>query len=116
MRAWFLPYGYLDMQRLVSQHNEVHGLTTVILKGNKWGQISEQFRYSLHYLEHVHQKCVDELAARATRAGRSPELHTTHYPEFPGIHRSKDFKPTREDLHTDVTQLRSKWEAEGDLS
>lgn len=115
MRVWFIPYGYLDSQRLVSQHNEVHGLTTVILKGDKWGSISDEFKHSVHFLETIHQRCVDELAVRARLAGREvANPHPSPYvTEYPGIHRTKAYKPTRAQLETDVKQLRAKWEAEG---
>lgn len=113
MRVWFIPYAYLDSRRLVSQHNECHGLTTVILKGGKWGSIADQFKHSLHFLEEVHERCVVELGKRAERAGRTQGPHTTAYPEYPGIRRSRDFRPTREQLTRDVQQLREKWEGEG---
>lgn len=114
MRIWHIPYCYLDSQRLVSQHNEIHGLTTVILKGKTWGSISGQFKHSVPYMEAIHTRCVDELAKRAKLAGRTVAPHTTDFPrEYPGIHRSRQFKPTREDFMQDVQQLRAKWEAEG---
>lgn len=118
MRVWHLDYGYLDSRRLVSQHNEVHGLTTVILKGNRWGQVSEQFKYALDYLEKVHSRCVSELKIREDLKRGKPcphggTIHTSPYPEYPGIRRSVGFKPTGADFVKDTKELRAKWEAEG---
>jgi hypothetical protein len=115
MRIWLIPYSYLDQQRLLSQHNEIHGLSTVILKGGKWGSISDQFKESVHFMREIHERCVREMAIRAERQGKASS-HTSPFIEIdkiPPHHKTKDYKPTREELETDVKQLRAKWEREG---
>jgi hypothetical protein len=114
MRIWHLPYSYLDGQRLLSQHTEVHGLGTCIAKGRQWGSITAQFADKTAYLTLTHEKCVAELAVRSGRD--QDEYLATHPSPFdttrfdPGSYHS--YRPTREDLTTDVLQLRDKWEKE----
>jgi len=113
LRVWFIPYGYLDGQRLVSQHNEVHGLTTVILNGKRWGSISDQFATSVDYLESIHQRCVDELALRAELSGRPVSPHPSSFKPYPPSFATTPFRLTKAMQRTDVEHLRAKWEAEG---
>ncbi len=115
MRIWFIPYCYLDSQRLQSQHLEVHSLLTVILKGKKWGRISDEFKHSCQNLLECHEKCVIEMEVRAAMKGRQ-STHLTPIKtkdEIPLIHTSRPYKYSREQLINDVQQLRAKWEAEG---
>jgi hypothetical protein len=110
MRVWFLDYGYLDDQRLLGQHNEVHGLTTCILTGQKWGTISDRFARAVQYLEYTHERCLQEFQARQKGNHASPFPNLAELdPKFT----SGEVTVTREDLIADVRSLREKWEAEG---
>jgi hypothetical protein len=115
LRLWHLPYSYLDQQRLLSQHLEVHGLATCIARGRNWGTITAQFKGRAGYLNRVHNKCVLELAIRK---GSDPEDyirdHTTPFDmERFELDQRRLYEPNMEDLRTDVEQLRAKWEREG---
>lgn len=110
MRIWYIPYGYLDYRRLASQHYEVHGLTTIILKDGNWGSIAEYHRQHGDYLMRTHEACVREMDRRK---GEKRHHDTPLNPDI--LQRTEAFKPTRDQLIQDVTQLRSKWEMEGYL-
>jgi hypothetical protein len=120
MRLWHLPYSYLDGQRLLSQHLEVHGLATCIATGRRWGRITDQFRDHAAYLALVHLRCVVELGYRAIEAGRTHDLgnyigaHPTplDLSTIP-LERLQPYRPSRDEHVKDVEQLRAKWEREG---
>jgi len=116
MRIWHIPYTYLDGQRLLSQHNEIHGLSTVILKGGQWGSISNEFKHSVDYMVMIHERCVQEMDDRKRTKGQIVCDHNSPFHSLSSLkeeHRSHKYHPTQEQLTTDVKQLRDKWEAEG---
>lgn len=116
MRLWHIPVGYLDRQRLQSQHYEAHGLLTCCLEGRRWGAISAQFEKSCHYITLIHDRCAIEMGIRKgmtesiLRSHSSPiEIPEGTDPEKTSI----DYRPTLEEYKTDIIHLRNKWEREG---
>lgn len=111
MRVWHIPMKYLDDRRLTAQHNEIHGLTTCVMTGQKWGSVSEQFKGHLWYLRAVHESAVDEIRIRTMLKGRFYHAHKSPYPEVQDL--GTAFTPSKDDLIKDVQNLRDKWAAEG---
>lgn len=116
MRLWHIPVGYLDRQRLQSQHYECHGLFTVCVQGKKWGAISAQFEKAVDYIELVHDRCAIEMGIRKSETHPLLDHNTPiDWALATDEHISQSFKPSREDFTTDVIQLRAKWEREAYL-
>jgi hypothetical protein len=62
MRIWQVPFGELDNQRVLGQHNEIHGLHTLIVKQRRpWGGLR---REDEAYIHHVHQLTLQEATFR----------------------------------------------------
>lgn len=116
MRIWYIPYGYLDSQRLTSQHYESTGMITICLGDKKWGVIADKFRRSVHYIVASHDKAAVEMGIRRGETSDILLNHSTpvFIPEGTDpIYTSEPFRPTKEDLTIDIIQLRNKWEREG---
>lgn len=109
MRVWHIPFQYMDTQRIVAQHREIHGLLTCAKNGTNWGGLLTRYHDQLGYWKEVHDACVAELALR-----KDSGPHPTPYDlsEFPTI-RQETYAPTKDELIRDVTHLRQKWEDEG---
>jgi len=70
MRIWHVPYGELDGQRVLGQHNEIHALWGLIVKyGNPWGGLSSDDQ---EYLMHIHTLTVLEMNARGWNGHQTP--------------------------------------------
>lgn len=116
MRLWHIPVGYLDRQRLQSQHFEAHGLLTCCLEGRQWGTISVQFEKSCHYICLIHDRCAIEMGIRKGMTEGILRNHETPIwiPERTDPERtSVNYRPTFEEYRTDIIHLRNKWEREG---
>lgn len=115
MRLWHIDPAYLDNKRLAAQNNECHGLLTCILKGQRWGQITEQFKHSIQYIKYVHDNVARELFIRYSKD--EPEMEHQSPMEFSSnismSFMSEHFSPSKDDYKNDILQLRGKWAREG---
>jgi hypothetical protein len=117
MRIWHIEPAYLDYKRQVSLHREVHIFHTVATNGKTWGRYPACINYSLDYVKMVHDATVAAICVRdPMRHAHSPEkliqLHPTPF-ELPPDYEIYSYTPTTQDIENDITQLRTKWEAEG---
>src|SRR5689334_2028065 len=69
MRIWYVPFGELDNQRVLGQHNEVHALHTLIVKMRRpWGGLTYEDE---DYLRMVHRWSVEEMVRRGIHGHQS---------------------------------------------
>lgn len=72
MRIWHVPFGELDDQRVLAQHNEIHALWNLIVRdGRKWdARWSDPARRYL--LWDVHRRSVLEMRRRGWTGHQTP--------------------------------------------
>ncbi len=118
VRVWLVGPEYLDDQRLLGEHLEIHLIIGAIAKrhkGKKGGWVShpETTRYEnrVKALLKRHKKLVEEMKKRGWNAGK---IHKTPLPTK-GIPKSafKDFKPTKQMILKDISDLKKRWKKEG---
>lgn len=112
MRTWFLPYGFLDGQRLRGQHNECHGLMTCVMQGTPWGSITRDLKGHEYFLAVVHQWILDESRLRGPVAEVHPSPVKASFLEAFPREGYNPYPITNELLINDIKQLREKWERE----
>ncbi|MEM2915979.1 MAG: pyrimidine dimer DNA glycosylase/endonuclease V [Candidatus Woesearchaeota archaeon] len=118
VRVWLVPPECLDDQRLLGEHLEIHIIIGAIAKrhqGKKGGWVNhpETIRYEnrVKALIKRHQKLIEEMKKRGWNAGK---IHKTPLPTK-GIPKSafKDFKPTKQMILKDISDLKKRWKKEG---
>lgn len=112
MRVWFIDPSYLDGQRLIAAHNEIHICNSCVYRGREWGQ-TRILKYYMQWVSGVHNLIVQEMGERARVAGRILN-HTTPFDVtgLPEEFLNDGFTPTEEMLRRDVEHLRQKWVSE----
>jgi len=62
MRIWYVPYGELDNQRVLGQHNEIHALYSLVVRdGGRWGGLTREDELYFHF---VHDETLVEFEHR----------------------------------------------------
>ena len=83
MRIWLVPFGELDDQRLLGQHQELHAIWGALQRGNPWGKLQPHLHGG--YLHSLHDAVVREMLERHFN-------HHTPFPDYgmmPGVHTVK---------------------------
>ena len=112
MRIWKVPFGELDNQRILGQHQEVHALHGLIVRRMQpWGGLTWEDEL---YLIWVHAKTVEECKARGWPSGTN---HQTPLGRFTQSERATSvtfarlgtIRPWDERLARDRTDLIERW-------
>jgi hypothetical protein len=116
MRVWYIDKGYLDGQRLLAAHNELHALLTCVRRGRRWGNFTEQYKYCMNEAVNEHTRILEEMASRQNKS--SAAFISSHRSLFlleglPEDCNSRSLELTHQMYVTDVQQLREKWRLEG---
>ncbi len=118
VRVWHVAPEYLDNQRLLGEHLEIHIIIGAIAKrhqGKKGGYVNhpETIKYGnkVKFLLKRHASLIKEMKKRGWKAGK---IHKTPLPTK-GIPKSamKGFTPTRQMILKDISDLKKRWKKKG---
>ena len=118
VRVWHVKPEYLDNQRLLGEHLEIHVIIGAVVKRHlkrKGGYVNhpETIKYEnkIKFLLKRHTAIVSEMRKRGWKSGR---IHETPLP-ITKIPKSsmKDFKPTKQMILHDISDLKQRWKKEG---
>jgi hypothetical protein len=118
VRIWHVPPAYLDNQRLLGEHLELHIILSAISKLQQkrkggYTRHPETIKYSnrVSFLLRRHDSLVREMRLRGWKSG---EKHLTP-PKTAGIPPSalRHYRVTKELIRKDIADLKQRWKREG---
>jgi hypothetical protein len=118
VRIWHVPPAYLDNQRLLGEHLELHIIAGAIAKIHRkqkggYTRHPETRKYSERaaFLLKRHGALVKEMRLRGWKAGREHKTPVS----LAGIPRSAlcHYRVTRDLIRKDIADLKKRWKREG---
>ncbi len=118
VRVWHVKPEYLDNQRLLGEHLEIHVIIGAITKrhqNKKGGYVNhpetKKYENKVRFLLKRHQALIHEMKKRGWNTGK---IHKTPLPtENIPKKAFKDFKPNKKMILKDISDLRTRWKKEG---